>query len=137
MGGDLSAEAAAARQMKSWCKQVALAAAFAGLCQTTAANAASRNVGSGLIGNTVELTGPAGKTSIYYVNRDDLIVHMPDGKKVRGWWRVKGRSICTKMGNKPENCTDPIDEPPVAGSSGVLTGPGGDIRWAVIEGRAF
>lgn len=118
-------------------KRLALVAAVAAMCQTTAASAAGRNVGSGLIGNTVELTGPAGTTKIYYPNRDNIVVRMPDGKKTRGWWRVKGRSICTKMGETPENCTDPIDEPPVAGSSGTLTGPGGDIKWVVTEGRGF
>lgn len=118
-------------------KRLALATALAASCQISMASAAVRNVGSGLIGNTVELTGPAGTTKIYYLNRDDLLVRMPDGKKTRGWWRVKGRSICTKMGDKPENCTDPIDEPPVAGSAGVISGPGGDIKWSVTKGRGF
>ena len=123
--------------MNLWAKRFLLAAAFATLCQVAPTWAAGRNVGSGLIGNTVELVGPAGTTKIYYSNRDDIIVRLPDGKKMRGWWRIKGRSICTKMGDKPENCTDPIDEPPVAGSSGVISGPNGDITWAVTKGRGF
>lgn len=123
--------------MKRLTKQFMFVAAVAATLQASAALAAGRNVGSGLIGNTVELTGPAGTTKIYYPDRDNIIVRMPDGKKTRGWWRVKGRSICTKTGDKPENCTEPIDQPPVAGSSGVITGPGGDIKWMVTKGRGF
>jgi hypothetical protein len=41
------------------------------------------------------------------------------------------------MGETPENCTDPIDDAPTVGSAGVLTGPGGDIKWAVTKGRGF
>lgn len=114
-----------------------LAAAFVALWQAGPTWAANRNVGSGLIGNTVELVGPSGATRIYYSNRNDIIVRLADGKQMRGWWRIKGRSICTKLGDKPENCTAPIDEPPVAGSSGVISGPGGDITWTVTKGRGF
>lgn len=99
--------------------------------------AAGRNVGSGLVGNTVELTGPAGTTKIYYRDRRSLVVLTPDGKKSRGWWRVKGKSICTKIGEKPENCTEPIMDAPGAGSSGVITGAEGDLKWAITQGRGF
>lgn len=102
---------------------------------------AAGNVGTGLIGNTVELTGPAGTTQIYYRDRDNLLIHMPDGKTRRGWWRVKGRSICTRTGDAPENCTPPVDIPPVVGSGGTIKNPGatlkGDIQWVVKKGRAF
>ena len=108
---------------------------------------AGENVGSGLIGNTVELTGAAGTTKIYYRNRDNLQIKMPDGKVRRGWWRVKGRSICTRTGDAPENCTPPVDIPPVVGSAGVIKDPGahlqggdvnaGDITWIVKKGKTF
>lgn len=108
---------------------------------------AAGNVGSGLIGNTVELTGAAGTTQIYYRDRDNLLIHMPDGKVRRGWWRVKGRSICTRTSDAPENCTPPVDVPPVVGSGGVIKNPGahlqggdvnaGDITWLVKPGKAF
>ncbi|MDR3498246.1 MAG: hypothetical protein P4L72_03355 [Parvibaculum sp.] len=100
-------------------------------------SAMAKDVGSGLIGNTVELTGPAGTTSIYYPNHKILVVRAPNGKTTKGWWRVKGRSICTKIGDKDENCTDPIKEPPVAGSSGVITGDQGDLKWTVKKGKGF
>lgn len=108
---------------------------------------AAGNVGTGLIGNTVELTGPAGTTQIYYRDSDNLLIHMPDGKTRRGWWRVKGRSICTRTSDAPENCTPPVDIPPVVGSGGTIQNPGenlqgddalkGDIQWVVKKGRAF
>ncbi len=100
---------------------------------------AAGNVGSGLIGNTVELTGPAGTTQIFYRDRDNLIIKMADGKTRRGWWRVKGRSLCTRTGDAPENCTAAVDVPPVIGSSGVIETPDGtgSITWEVREGRAF
>jgi hypothetical protein len=99
--------------------------------------ALAKDVGSGLIGNTVELTGPAGTTKIYYPNRKIIIVRAPNGKTSKGWWRVKGKSICTKIGDKAENCTEPIKTPPVAGSSGVITGAQGDLKWAVTKGKGF
>jgi hypothetical protein len=108
---------------------------------------AAGNVGSGLIGNTVVLTGPAGTTQIYYLDRDNLVILMPDGKKRRGWWRVKGKSICTRTSDAPENCTPPVDVPPVVGASGTIEGPVDDIThksnpnaaitWEVKKGRAF
>lgn len=102
-----------------------------------APGAALADVGSGLVGNTVELTGPQGTTKIYYPDRKRIIVRAPDGKETRGWWRVKGKSICTKMAKTPENCTDPISEPPKAGSTGVITGGEGDLKWSVTEGKGF
>ncbi|HEX7776604.1 MAG TPA: hypothetical protein VF449_08760 [Parvibaculum sp.] len=99
--------------------------------------ALAKDVGSGLVGNTVELTGPAGTTKIYYPNRKTILVRAPDGKTSKGWWRVKGKSICTKIGDKAENCTEPIKMPPVAGSSGVIAGEQGDLKWAVTKGKGF
>ena len=100
---------------------------------------AAGNVGSGLIGNTVVLTGPAGTTQIFYKDRDNLIIKMADGKTRRGWWRVKGRSLCTRTGDAPENCTPAVDVPPVVGTSGVIDTPDGtgSIKWEVKAGRAF
>lgn len=122
-------------------------ALFLGLSAGVAPAYAAGNVGSGLIGNTVVLTGPAGTTQIFYRDRDTLVILMPDGKKRRGWWRVKGRSICTRTSDAPENCTPPIDIPPVAGAAGTIisaaddiTGqhnPASDIQWEVKKGRAF
>jgi len=108
---------------------------------------AAGNVGSGLIGNTVELTGAAGTTKIFYRDRDNLWIKMPDGKVRRGWWRIKGRSICTRTSDAPENCTPPVDVPPVVGSAGVIKNPGahleggdvdaGDVTWIVKKGKTF
>jgi hypothetical protein len=103
----------------------------------TSRAASAKDVGSGLIGNTVELTGPAGTTKIYYPNRKTLIVRAPDGKTSKGWWRVKGKSICTKIGDKAENCTEPIKDAPVAGSTGVITGDKGNLKWSVTKGKGF
>lgn len=100
--------------------------------------AARADVGSGLVGNTVELTGAQGTTKIYYPDRKRILVRAPDGTQTRGWWRVKGKRICTRMAKTPENCTDPITEPPKAGSSGTITGGSdGDLQWSVTKGKAF
>ncbi|MES1991856.1 MAG: hypothetical protein V4441_13025 [Pseudomonadota bacterium] len=97
------------------------------------------NVGSGLIGNTVILTAPNGTTQIFYKDRDNLIIKLPNGKTKRGWWRVKGRSICTKT-EAVENCTVAVDVPPVAGASGTIPAPDATtppLTWEVRKGRAF
>ncbi|MGV8995434.1 MAG: hypothetical protein ACOH12_00625 [Parvibaculaceae bacterium] len=97
------------------------------------------NVGTGLIGNTVVLTGPTGTTQIFYKDRNNLVIKLPNGKTKRGWWRVKGRSICTKT-EDVENCTVAVDVPPVAGASGSIPGPDATtppLTWEVREGRAF
>lgn len=115
-----------------------LAAVMLALLPSTVAHAAG-NVGSGLIGNTVVLNGPAGTTQIFYKDRDNLIIKMADGKTRRGWWRVKGRSLCTRTGDAPENCTPAVDVPPVVGTSGAIDTPDGtgSITWEVREGRTF
>ena len=100
---------------------------------------APANVGSGLIGNTVILTGPTGTTQIFYKDRDNLVIKLPNGKTKRGWWRVKDRSICTKT-DATENCTVAVDVPPVAGASGTIPAPDAvtpPLTWEVRKGRAF
>lgn len=117
-------------------QRFALAAA---LFLAPSAAQATDNVGAGLVGNTVELTGPRGTTSIYYPDRETILVRAPDGGETKGSWRVKDRQICTRVENQTENCTAPIDEPPVAGSAGTLTGSEGadDLQWKVKKGKAF
>jgi hypothetical protein len=131
----------ASNSMKNILKSIPASAALCVgllLCAFFVAPAhAASNVGSGLIGNTVVLTGPAGTTQIFYVDRDNLIILMPDGKKRRGWWRVKGKSICTRTSDAPENCTAPVDVPPVVGASGLIDGGNASINWEVKAGRAF
>ena len=119
----------------------ALAAAFLAAPFLAASSPAwaAANVGTGLVGNTVELTGPQGTTKIFYADRKTILVHAPDGSEMKGSWRVKGRQICTRMEKKPENCTAPIDVPPVQGSAGTLPGHdgAGDLKWAVTKGKGF
>ncbi len=117
-------------------KHIAFAAS---LFLAPSAAQATDNVGAGLVGNTVELTGPRGTTSIYYPDRETILVRAPDGGETKGSWRVKDRQICTRVENETENCTAPIDEPPVAGSAGTLTGSdgAGDLQWTVKKGKAF
>lgn len=114
------------------------AAFFPALCMV-APLAAHADVGSGLIGNTVILSAADGAvTRVFYQDEKTIIIRATDGTLAMGQWRVKDNSICTRMGdNQPENCTAAIDQPPVAGSSGVITGEHGDIRWSVIAGKGF
>lgn len=104
-----------------------------------AAGKKGKDVGAGLVGNTVELAGPQGTTRIYYPDRRAIVVRAPDGSEMKGHWRVKGRQICTRMAKQAENCTAPIDVPPVAGSSGTLPGEAGgaDLQWSVRKGKGF
>lgn len=117
-------------------KRIALAAA---LSFAPGAAQATDDVGAGLVGNTVELMGPGGTTSIYYPDGQTIVVRAPDGGETTGSWRVKNRQICTRVENGTENCTAPIDEPPVAGSAGTLSGSDGadDLEWKVKKGKAF
>lgn len=130
------------RHSKHILSAVSLAFGLALLLASPPAFAAKKsgNVGSGLIGNTVILNGPAGTTQIFYKDRDNLIIKMPDGKTRRGWWRVKGRSICTKTGDAPESCTPAVDIPPAAGDAGTypaLDPSAPAITWEIRKGRAF
>lgn len=100
--------------------------------------AAHADVGAGLVGNTVTLTGSDGTvTQIYYPDDSTTQVKLPDGNVVSGTWRVEGDTICTVTGEAPESCTDPIEEAPAAGASGTIEGPEGSVEWKVSEGKAF
>ena len=115
-------------------KRIMLAAAFT-LAGTFGALA---DVGSGLVGNTVTLTGPNGDvTKIFYPDASSTVVKRPDGSEVNGSWRVDGDKICTVTGDAPETCTQPITEAPAAGMSGVIKGEQGDVAWTVTAGKDF
>jgi len=102
------------------------------------AGAALANVGDGLVGNTVTLTGPNGAvTKIYYPDASSIVVKGADGSEAQGTWHVTDNTICTKVGDAPENCTAPIDEAPAVGSSGTIEGEQGAVEWSVSEGKAF
>lgn len=102
------------------------------------AGAAFANVGDGLVGNTVTLTGPDGSvTKIYYPDASTIVVKGADGSEAEGTWRVSDNTICTKVGETPENCTAPIEEAPAVGSSGTIEGEQGSVSWAVTEGKDF
>jgi|GEM_PF-907801 len=123
----------------SFCVALLLAASASLPASAASKKAPPANVGTGLIGNTVILTGPTGTTQIFYKDRDNLVIKLPNGKTKRGWWRVKGRSICTKT-NEDENCTPAVDVPPVAGASGTIPSPDATtppLTWEIREGRAF
>lgn len=115
-------------------KKLLLAAAFL----AGSAFAAQADVGTGLIGNTVTITGAdGGVTQIYYPDASSTEVKLQDGNIITGTWRVEGDTICTTTGDAPETCTDPIEEAPAAGASGTMEGPEGAIEWSVSEGKAF
>lgn len=102
------------------------------------AGAALANVGDGLVGNTVTLTGPDGAvTKIYYPDASSIVVKGADGSEAQGSWRVSDNTICTKVGDAPENCTAPIEEAPAVGSSGMIDGAQGQVQWAVSAGKGF
>lgn len=117
-------------------KKLVLAAAFA-VSSLALAGAAHANVGAGLVGNTVTLTGPSGVMKIYYPDTSSIVVKGADGAEVAGTWRVDGNKICTTVGENPENCTDAVDEAPTVGSSGTIEGKQGAVQWAVSEGKDF
>jgi hypothetical protein len=118
-------------------KKTILAAVVAASAFALAAPALA-DVGAGLVGNTVTLTAADGSvTKIYYPDTASIVVKTADGSEVPGSWRVSDNTICTTMGEAPENCTAPIDEAPVAGASGVIQGEQGEVKWAVSEGKAF
>ncbi|MEQ8266516.1 MAG: hypothetical protein RH982_04915 [Parvibaculum sp.] len=99
---------------------------------------AMADVGAGLVGNTVTLTAADGSvTQIFYPDATSIVVKAADGTETPGNWRVSDNTICTKVGDAPENCTAPIEEAPAVGSSGVIKGEQGEVKWAVSEGKAF
>lgn len=95
--------------------------------------------GAGLVGNTVVLKNDAGDTSkIYYSSEKTIEVQGPDDHLTQGKWRLLGEKICTTIGDEPENCTDPIKEPPVVGSDGTIKGDNGaSVDWKVVAGKDF
>ncbi|WP_420560921.1 hypothetical protein [Tepidicaulis sp.] len=115
-------------------KKVLLAAAFL----AGSSVAALADVGAGLVGNTVTLTGPEGAvTQVYYPDASTTEVKLPDGSTATGTWRVDGNKICTVTGENPETCTAAIEEAPTVGSSGTIEGEQGNVEWQVSEGKAF
>lgn len=118
-------------------KKFLFAAAFA-VSAYALSGPAMADVGAGLVGNTVTLTAADGSvTQIFYPDTSSILVKGADGTETAGNWRVADNTICTKVGDAPENCTAPIEEAPAVGSSGVLTGEQGEVKWAVSEGKAF
>jgi len=99
---------------------------------------AMADIGAGLVGNTVTLTGPDGTvTKVHYPDASNIVLKLPDGAEVPGTWRVDGNSICTTAGDQPENCTPPIDDAPAVGSAGSIDGEAGSVAWAVTAGKDF
>ncbi|ABS62172.1 hypothetical protein Plav_0549 [Parvibaculum lavamentivorans DS-1] len=118
-------------------KKLVLAAAL-GISAFAFAGQASADVGAGLVGNTVTLTAADGTvTKIFYPDTSNVLVQGADGAEIAGNWRVADNTICTKVGDAPENCTAPIEEAPAVGSSGVIEGAQGEVKWAVSEGKGF
>ncbi|MDZ4380579.1 MAG: hypothetical protein U0942_04485 [Parvibaculum sp.] len=102
------------------------------------AGAALANVGAGLVGNTVTLTYADGsQAKIYYPDASSIVVKGADGSESQGTWHVSDNKICTKVGDAPENCTDPVTEAPAVGSSGTIESERGQTQWAVSAGKDF
>lgn len=102
------------------------------------AGGAFADIGAGLIGNTVTLTGPDGSvTKIFYPDASTLVMKVPTGAEVPGTWRVDGDTICTAAGDQPENCTPPITEAPAVGGSGEIVGEAGAVGWMISAGKGF
>lgn len=102
------------------------------------AGGAFADIGAGLIGNTVTLTGPDGSvTKIFYPDAGTLVMKVPAGAEVPGTWRVDGDTICTTAGDQPENCTPPITEAPAVGGSGEIVGEAGTVGWMISAGKDF
>ncbi|MEX1154166.1 hypothetical protein [Parvibaculum sp.] len=118
-------------------KKTIFAAALAAAAVAFAAPATA-DVGAGLVGNTVTLTFADGSQSkIFYPDASSIVVKAPDGSEAQGSWHVSDNKICTKVGEAAENCTDPVEEAPAVGSSGVIPGEQGEVKWAVSEGKGF
>ncbi len=118
-------------------KKIILAVAF-GISTLVLGGPAMADVGAGLVGNTVTLTAADGTvTKIFYPDSSNIVVKAGDGAEMAGNWRVADQTICTKVGDAPENCTAPIEEAPAVGSAGVIQGEQGEVKWAVSEGKAF
>jgi len=115
-------------------KSAALAALLAG----AGAVAAFANVGAGLVGNSVTVTGPDGATVIlYYPDASTVERKAPDGSMASGTWSVNGQDICTTFPGEEEACVTVTEEAPVVGASGEIPGEAGASTWSVSEGKAF
>lgn len=111
---------------------------WASLLLTGSSALALADVGGGLVGNTVTVTAADGAvTQIYYPDATVIEVKAPDGTLKTGRWRVEDNKICTQQGDAPESCTPPIEEPPVAGSSGTIGEDENALQWAVTTGKGF
>ena len=118
-------------------KKTIFAAALAVPAITLAAPATA-DVGAGLVGNTVTLTAADGAvTKIYYPDASNIVVKAADGSEIAGSCRVSDNTICTTMGEAPENCTAPIEEAPAVGGSGTIEGEQGNVGWTVTAGKDF
>lgn len=105
---------------------------------TATAGVAMADIGAGLVGNTVTLTGPDGAvTQIFYPDAGTIVLKVPTGAEVPGTWRVDGDTICTTAGDQPENCTPPITDAPAVGSSGTIDGEAGSVAWTITAGKGF
>lgn len=115
-------------------KSVALAALLTG----AGAVAALANVGSGLVGNSVTVTGPDGASVIlYYPDASTVERQTPDGATASGTWSVNGQDICTAFPGEDEACVTVTEEAPAVGASGEIPGEAGVSTWAVTEGKGF
>lgn len=115
-------------------KSVALAALLTG----AGAVAALANVGNGLVGNSVTLTGPDGATVVlYYPDASSVERQLPDGTTTAGTWSVNGQDICTTFPGEEQACVTVSEEAPAVGASGEIPGEAGVSTWAVSEGKAF
>lgn len=103
------------------------------------ASVAIADNGAGLVGNTVVLKNEEGDVSkVYYSTKKTMEVQGPDGHLTQGKWRLLGDKICSTFGDTPENCTAPIKEPAVVGSSGTLQDEDGKpIEWHVVAGKDY
>ncbi|MEQ8748108.1 hypothetical protein [Pyruvatibacter sp.] len=113
-------------------------AALAALLTGAGAVAAFANVGAGLVGNSVTLTGPDGAVvMLHYPDASSVERQLPDGTTSSGTWTVNGQDICTTFEGEPEACVTVTEEAPAVGASGEIPGEAGVSTWAVTEGKAF
>lgn len=103
------------------------------------ASVAIANNGAGLVGNTVILKNDVGDVSkVYYSSKKAMEVQGPDGHLTQGKWRLLGDKICSTFGDTAEDCTAPIRQPAIVGSSGTIEETNGKfIKWEVVAGKAY
>lgn len=118
--------------------RVLKSAALAALLTGAGAIAALANVGAGLVGNSVTLTGPDGATVVlFYPDASSVERKAPDGSTATGSWAVNGQDICTTFPGEEEACVTVTDTAPAVGASGEVPGEAGVTTWTVSEGKAF